>query len=229
MSREKEYDADEEKNELEMITADYKGKEMMLRADQTLARLNQKPGSKTESGMSTLTSDLKITPSNLDMKVKPIVVMPVKMMELPDVEGKKLDKSIEDLIDADYKPASCEWAKIARKIITLPSVMKCAVPDSPSPFKLTTASSPFGSSVPAEKPQTIKVQACVGYVVCERKTSSTKTMRMSTCSVESCGKGDAVKCTMESGYHSEHVSDDSTSTAAKEIRDAMTGSKAKPQ
>lgn len=91
------------------------------------------------------------------------------------------DKNVY-IADPDYDPSymvSCKWSEeSSRKLISSPGCKK-------------------GS----------QYKVCVAHVDCENRSTGMKFTRMSVCSEDNCGEGDALNCAKEEGYTSETPSE----------------------
>ncbi len=93
----------------------------------------------------------------------------------------------------DYKPESCVWAEdMPRRLVHSPGCSRSS-----------------------------RSQSCVGYVICEQKSSSAKFIRMSSCRADLCGEGDAVDCTKDQSTFSTQPQDETKQFMSKRVRDLI--------
>lgn len=92
----------------------------------------------------------------------------------------------------NYNPESCEWvADMPRRIAQGPSCGR-----TPS-------------------------QICTGYVICNLREGEGRFIRMSTCSPELCGQGDAKSCTKDRRFFSSRPSGETRNFMDRRLRDVI--------
>jgi hypothetical protein len=100
-----------------------------------------------------------------------------KKLLASDVLTFKLDKFYDtDIEFKDFDPKTCQWFSDLPRRIIRGAVKSCQ-----------------GNK---------RAEACVGYVVCERKEDNSKFVRQSTCSKNNCTEDRAVACTVEKNFSS---------------------------
>lgn len=118
----------------------------------------------------------------------------VEQTALPEAQTPGLGTNVDEqeANGRNYDPESCEW-----------------VPDMPRRILQGPACGRTPSRI------------CSGYVICNLREGEGRFIRMSSCSPELCGQGDAKSCTKDRRYFSSKPSDETRNFMNRNLRDVI--------